>query len=108
MTASETPPPSPELEELRRRYFAAAHAMQSGVAFMMSYDRKQTDPKHLRVGINGALCDQGGLVTLLIRKGLITEEEYLQAILQSMEAEVERYKADLVAATGGKTKITLA
>jgi len=34
----------------KERYNKAAHAMQSGVAF--SKDKKEQDPKHLRVGIN--------------------------------------------------------
>lgn len=34
----------------RERYIRAAHAMQSGVAFSMP--SAETEPKHLRVGLN--------------------------------------------------------
>lgn len=78
------------------RYFVAAHAMQAGVAFEMEHgDGKPTEPKHLRVGINARACDHTGLVKLLIAKGVITEAEYLKAMADEMELEVERYEARL-------------
>jgi hypothetical protein len=81
-----------KLEELKTRYLDAAHAMQTGVALMMQYDQGSTAPKHLRVGINSAMCDSAALASLLMRKKIITEEEYYQSLVDSMEAEVERYK----------------
>ena len=87
------------------RYQAAAHAMQSGVAWEMGRDGPDTgptSPKHLRVGVNAAMCDQAALVKLLIAKGIITHEEYLEAIAAEMEAEVGRYEARISRATGAK------
>lgn len=78
-------------EESCRRYVAAAHAMQSGVAADMA-DTGIEQPKHLRVGINAAMADQAGLAALLMAKGIFTEEEYLDAIATSMEAEKARYE----------------
>lgn len=72
------------------RYEAAAHTMQTGVAFSMP--SKETEPKHLRVGINAAMSDHGGLVALLIAKGVITEDEYLAAIADAMEREAKSYQ----------------
>ena len=77
------------------RYTDAAHGMQSGVAMMMNRDPSETQPKHLRVGVNAAMSDQGGLVKLLIAKGLFTEEEYVEAITEAMEAERDRYAQEL-------------
>lgn len=86
------------------RYHAAAHAMQSGVRLRMSSEGVpddstfwpgETSPKHLRVGVNSAMSDMGGLSRLLIAKGVITEEEYLKAIADAMEEEVASYEADL-------------
>lgn len=77
------------------RYNIALHAMQTGVAAWMGVDKNETDPKHLRVGINSALCDTSALAKLLIAKGLIKEEEYLKAIADMMEAEVKRYEERL-------------
>ena len=61
------------------RYLSAAHGMQTGVSYVMEKDNTETQPKHLRVGINAAMSDEGGLVTLLIEKGIITHEEYMKA-----------------------------
>lgn len=89
-------------QELAERYEKALHAMQTGVAFIMNYDTKETEPKHLRVGINASMCDHAGLVELLIEKGIITREEYMKAIVKSMEAEVERYSKWIAARAGLK------
>lgn len=74
------------------RYDVAAHAMQSGVEFEMYHDSKPTEPKHLRAGVNSALANCAGIAKLLITKGIITEEEYVKAMADAMEAEVERYR----------------
>ncbi len=94
-------------EEYRQRYFAAAHAMQTGVAAKMNFDPSETTPKHLRVGVNAAMSDAGGLVGLLISKGVITEEEYMKAICEQMEAERDKYQEEIQAHYPG-AKITLA
>jgi hypothetical protein len=81
----------------RERYYAAAHAMQSGVAMSMNiaFPSPDTTPKHLRVGINSAMCDHTALVRLLIAKGLFTEAEYAKEIADEMEREKERYEREL-------------
>lgn len=76
------------------RYLAAAHAMQTGVAHQMQDPSvKETQPKHLRVGVNSALVSSGALAKLLIQKGVITEAEFLAAQAEGMEAEAEDYTA---------------
>lgn len=89
-----------------QRYQDAAHAMQSGVAAKMGIDARDTEPKHLRVGINSALRDSATLARLLIAKGLITEAEYVAAQADGMEEEAEMYRLWLEERTGAK--ITLA
>lgn len=89
---SATPEP---IERAEARYEAAAHAMQSGVAMKMSFAPSETTPKHLRVGVNSALSNAGGLVTLLMEKGLITREEYTSAIADAMERERDIYLSEL-------------
>lgn len=81
-------------EEIVSQYNRDAHGMQSGVKMEMELTptTSATDPKHLRVGVNSALADHGGLVALLIAKGVFTEEEYFQAIADSMRKERERYE----------------
>lgn len=92
-------------EESARRWMAASHAMQSGVAQDYA-DTGVESPKHLRVGINAAMADHAGLAGLLIAKGVFTEDEYLEAIAGSMETEKARYEK-LLSERHGK-KITLA
>lgn len=75
-----------------QQYRALQHAMQSGVAMMMNKEPKETEPKHLRVGVNTALSDHASLARLLISKGIITQDEYEDAILAGMVIEVENYK----------------
>lgn len=92
----------------RERHAAAAHAMQTGVAYTMEKEPNETKPKHLRVGVNVALCDQSALVKLLVAKGILTMDEYEKAIADEMEAEVKRYEkrlAELFGADEGVIKL---
>jgi predicted unusual protein kinase regulating ubiquinone biosynthesis (AarF/ABC1/UbiB family) len=82
------------IEKNKARYDVAAHAMQTGVAYEMNKGLRDpaTEPKHLRVGINAAMADHEGLARLLIRKGVITEEEYVESMADAMERELKRYQ----------------
>lgn len=88
------------------RYLAAAHKMQTGVAFEHGKGSKDQTPKHLRVGINTAMCDHAALIRLLISKGILSEEEYLKEIADEMEREAQRYE-DRINKEYPNTKITL-
>jgi hypothetical protein len=81
------------LEEKKAKYIALCHAMQTGVAFKMEKDNKDTSPKHLRVGINIAMSDHSALVHILFEKGILTEEEYFDALIESVEREVQMYES---------------
>ena len=94
-------------EEKKQRIAALQHAMQTGIAYMMQRNRSETDPKHLRVGINTALVGEAALADLLMQKGIITEDEYLDALITWTEKEVESYRKALERAYPG-TIITLA
>jgi hypothetical protein len=94
-----------ERQQYTERYAAAAHAMQTGVATEMEFDKQATTPKHLRVGVNSAMADHAGLAALLIRKGIITEDEYLVAITEQMETEKRRYETELTAKMGQSIKL---
>jgi hypothetical protein len=93
------------LDEAKARYMAAAHAMQSGVAMAMNYDASQTDPKHLKVGVNSSLVTTSALVHLLIAKGVITELEYFTVLADQTESERDDYAAvvkDYLTARSGR------
>jgi hypothetical protein len=79
------------VEQAKARYLAAAHAMQSGVAMAMNYDTSQTDPKHLKVGVNSALVTASAIAHLLIAKGVFIESEYFTQLADLMEAERDTY-----------------
>lgn len=80
------------LEEKKKKYQSLAHAIQAGVAALMEIEPKHTEPKHLRVGVNMALCEQGALITLLFQKGIITEDEYWDANIAKLEEEKANYE----------------
>jgi len=80
------------MQEDIERYKAAIHAMQSGIAMEMNWNPKDTEPKHLRVGVNSALVDSGALQKLLIDKGIITEDELYSALADMAELEVKMYE----------------
>lgn len=82
-----------KIEQLRAEYNAHMHAVQTGVALDHSRGSEDGTPKHLRVGVNSAMVSIHALSVLLIAKGVFTEEEYTQAVVDSAKAEKERYEA---------------
>lgn len=88
------------IEQLKQRYYNLVHAVQSGVGFLISRGSNTGTPKHLRTGVNIAMCAHSALVHLLIKKGICTEEEYFSAVVEMLEQEVERYQAEAEAETG--------
>ena len=90
------------LDEITKEYLHHAHRMQTGVAFRMQRDSKETDPKHLRVGINSAMSDIAALSRLLIEKGIITKAEYARAVRDQMKLEADAYQEYASRESGGK------
>lgn len=88
-------------EELLHEYLKLAHAMQTGVAMEMHHRPEIVEPKHLRVGINSALSDNRAIATLLMKKGIITEEEYFEALRDAMRLEVAEHEKRLSKLLGG-------
>jgi hypothetical protein len=90
------PQPTPEQEA---RIRSLGHRVQSAVAFFEGRQEAfgercmETEPKHLRVGVNSALVETSALARLMFRKKLITSEEYFDALIESWEAEVALYQA---------------
>jgi hypothetical protein len=78
-----------------------SHAIQSGVRMEMELQlNNAATPKHLRTGVNIALVETGAIGMLLIRKGLVTEEEYYNTLLEKLREEVRDYQRRLSLATG--------
>lgn len=79
-------------QELYGQYLENMHAMQSAVMYKMQIDPKDTEPKHLRVGINSSMIDTSALVYLLIEKGVFTREEWFEALVVLSQHEVDMYE----------------
>ena len=87
------------------RYEAAAHAVQTGVAYDLERDPSSGTPKHLRVGVNLAMVNDAALTRLLVEKGIITESEYAKAVADETEREAARYEALLRAVYGANVTL---
>lgn len=89
-----------KLDMLKVEYQDAMHAMQTGVAHMIERDRSEASLKHIRVGINSALCSVSALMLILVEKGLVTEEEYFTKLLELVKEDVKDYEAKLTQLIG--------
>jgi hypothetical protein len=88
-------------------YTEALHGIQTGIALEIERGSDCASPKHLRVGVNSALCEHAAIVRLLIAKGIFTEEEYSEAIIDEFNRELERIEKDVNERFGGNGKIRL-
>jgi hypothetical protein len=92
-------------QEFIDSYEKIVHAIQSGVKHDHETGGRDGTPKHLRVGINSVKCDHAALVMLLVKKGLITKEEYFDESIKMLQKETENYEKLLSQRLG--VKITL-
>lgn len=78
-------------EEQQERYVKACHSMQAAIGLLMTneWTASATDAKHLRTGINSAMAEHGSLARLLIKKGIIDEHEYYEAVIEGAEMEAK-------------------
>lgn len=95
------------LEENQDRYLQVMHAIQSGVAYEQEHGSPDGTPKHLRVGIAGVQISHAALVGLLINKGVITLEEYVEANRVEAEAVLKEYEDRINGGLGGPGKVHL-
>jgi hypothetical protein len=93
------------MSKRRYTYQEAGDAMVVGVGLEQGLGGKDGSAKQLRAGVNSALIESAALAALLIRKGLITEDEYLDVLEEFMNAEVERYEERLTAKFGRPVKL---
>lgn len=90
----------------REEYLGLMHAMQTGVAYSMGFmSSSECDPKHLRVGLNSAMCELGALTDLLMEKGIMTWEEIMDKRIEYMQHEVEEYSQRLSKAMGSDVEL---
>jgi hypothetical protein len=77
-----------KIKDLGLSYATAAHGVQTAVAHRINLGHKTAEPKHLRVGVNLSKADMFGLACLLIDKGIITQEEYLEYMRLGVNTEL--------------------
>lgn len=95
----------PDHQQRAARTAQAAHALQSGVAAEHGIGGQDGTAKHLRVGINMALCQIAGIHRVLVAKGIATDAEIDEAYLTELEAEVARYEQRLSQHYGRPVKL---
>jgi hypothetical protein len=88
-------------------YEQALHGIQTGIALEIERGSDCASPKHLRVGVNSAMCEHAALVRLLMAKGIFTEQEYAEAITDEFNRELERVEKNVNAQYGGDGRIKL-
>ena len=81
------------------------HGIQTGIMFEMKHGCTDTQPKHLRVGVNSALINDAALVRLLAKKCLITMDEYKEEVRLEANRELDRYEDRIFVEHG--VKVTL-
>ncbi len=80
-----------------------AHQHQTAVKLLRDFelnqgkpeDRLSTGPKHLRVGLDSSLVSNGALLALLIEKGIIKYQDYMDALVEFWEREIAADKERL-------------
>jgi hypothetical protein len=83
-----------------KEHYDLLHALQTGVATIISLsqdlgDRAESSPKHLRVGVSNSLIEISALAQILMEKGIMTYEEYVDKKIEILKREVEDYEARL-------------
>lgn len=84
----------PQFKDLGLSYDAALHGVQCAVGFEIHIGAsRDTSPEQLRTGVNSAMVEHFALAHILIEKGVITEEEHVEAMRLMMNHELATYQA---------------
>lgn len=73
-------------------YEEAMHGVQSAIAHAINLGEKLATPKHLRVGVDSCMVTDDAVARLLIKKGLITEEEYIEEVRIAANRELDKWE----------------
>lgn len=90
------------MKDLGLTYEEAAHGVQAAIAYAMGTGSKATEPKHMRVGIDMSKADMLGLATLLIAKGIFTQDEYIEHMRLAANQELHMREEEVFAKTGAR------
>jgi hypothetical protein len=78
------------MKDLGLSYEEAAHGVQCAILTDMNgFERcAAVEPKHMRTGIDMSKADMLGLAALLMDKGVITHDEYVEYMRRAANQEV--------------------
>lgn len=79
-------------KDLGLSYVQALHGVQSANLHRSLVDHKFTEFKQTRTGIDSAHVSDRALASLLIEKGIITEEEYVERLRRAMNDELAEHE----------------
>lgn len=95
----------PARQKAETRYTQAMHGVQTGIAVLIEHGDQLASPKHLRVGIDSVQVSIAALAGLLIKKGLFTHLEYVEALADEAEKERSRLEVKLSALMDAPIKL---
>jgi hypothetical protein len=90
-------------DALFEEYLKHAHGVQTGIGMKLELDPTFGTAKDIRTGLDTSKSDMGGLVNLLITKGIFTDVEYMEAVVASMKQERERWEEEVSQMLGTET-----
>jgi hypothetical protein len=93
-------------DKLFQEYLRHAHGVQAGVGMKLELDPTFGTAKDIRTGVDASKADMGGLVNLLITKGVFTDVEYMEAVAASMKQEHQRWEEEISQMLGTDTVLT--
>lgn len=95
------------LYRLKAEYLRLMHAVQSGIKIQIESGQHLASPKDLRVGVDSAMVSDLALARLLMDKGVFTEAEYLEYLVQAAKDE-KNHKVAEIRELLGTDKVELA
>lgn len=87
------------------------HAMQTGVAHVLGHlmpsgsDVLTRELKHMRVGVNSAMCQVAALAEVLAEAGVVDLADVVARQVQKLNADVRRYEQELEEKFGVKVRL---
>lgn len=90
----------PPVEELQQKGQQLNADLESTLQQLCQYNREELTPEHLRFVLTNTQVAVNALSQLLIQKGVFSEQEWMAALCQSMEQELQTYQEILSETTG--------
>lgn len=90
--AEETPGDDERVRAAYDEYLGLAHSLQSGVALQLELNPLIGTPKDLCTGLNKCMVETSALISLLVECGVITNVQFVKALVKGMTQEVQAFE----------------